>query len=200
MLAKAGAKPASARPSQACSKVRRHTDSQIEEVAEGWFVLETHTDELVWKDGSTSGYAGYIGYSTRSRLAVVLLSNTRSWITTPMLARHLLNTAFVAPELRRQIAIEPATLAAYAGRYSLTPQVVLTVTSRKNFLLLQATGQEETDIFPTSETSFFARELPVHAAFELAQDGSVVALMLYSRGQIRRAVRISNMDPLSGKR
>ncbi len=170
-------------------RVRRHTSSQIEDAAEGWFVLDTHTDELVWKDGTTGGYAGYIGYSARTRIAVVLLSNTRSWITTPQLGRHLLNTSFVPPALRHPIAIDPARLAAYAGRYSLTPQVVLTVMPRDTFLMVQATGQEVTDVFPESETNFFAREIPDYVGFELAPDGSARALMLFSNGQLRRAVR-----------
>ena len=170
--------------------VRRHTNQLDQDAAAGWFVLDTHADELVWKGGDTDGYASYAGYSTHTHVAVLLLSNTRSWLSTPLLGRHLLNPAYIAPVLREPIAIDPARLAAYAGRYSLSPQSVVTVTPRGDCLMMQVAGQMETEIFPVSDTNFFARDSHDVVAFELAPDGTPSALLLYSNGQSRRAIRI----------
>jgi hypothetical protein len=102
----------------------------------------------------------------------------------------LLNPAYIAPVLREPIAIDPARLAAYAGRYSLSPQRVVTVTPRGDCLMMQVAGQMNTEIFPVSDTDFFARDSHATVAFELAPDGTPSALLLYSNGQSRRAVRI----------
>jgi D-alanyl-D-alanine-carboxypeptidase/D-alanyl-D-alanine-endopeptidase len=171
-------------------KVRRQTDRLDEQAAEGWFVEDTHTDELIWKTGSTGGYGSYIGYSTRTQVAVVLLSNTRAPRSTFPLGRHLLNPVFMAPPLRHPVAIDPATLAAYAGRYSLSPQAVLTVTPRDDCLMMQMTGHMETEVFPVSTTNFFARDSTAYVAFDPPSDGSAPALLLYMGGRIQRAVRM----------
>jgi hypothetical protein len=92
--------------------------------------------------------------------------------------------------LREAIAVDPARLAAYAGRYSLSSQRVVTITPRADCLMVQLTGQMETEIFPVSDTNFFARDSHAVVAFELAPDGTPSALLLYSNGQFRRAVRI----------
>ena len=98
---------------------------------------------------------------------------------------HLLNRAYVAPVLREPIVIDPARLAAYAGRYSVSPQRVATITSRGDCLMVQLTGQSgvaasmETEIFPVSNTDFFARDSHAVVAFDLAPDGTPSALMLY---------------------
>jgi D-alanyl-D-alanine carboxypeptidase len=92
---------------------------------------------------------------------------------------HLLNRAYVAPVLREPIVIDPARLAAYAGRYSVSPQRVATITPRGDCLMVQLTGQMETEIFPVSNTDFFARDSHAVVAFDLAPDGTPSALMLY---------------------
>ena len=159
--------------------VRRHTDHQDVRAAAGWFVSDAHADELVSKSAATGGYASFAGWSTRTHVATVLLSNTRSWLSTPALGLHLLNHAYIAPVLREPIVIDPAQLAVYAGRYSLSPQRVATVTPRGDCLMVQLTGQMETEIFPVSNTHFFARENHDVFAFDLAPDGTPSALMLY---------------------
>ncbi|HET6239949.1 MAG TPA: DUF3471 domain-containing protein [Acetobacteraceae bacterium] len=126
----------------------------------------------------------------RSHVAIMLLSNTRSWLSTPLLGRHLLNPAFTAPALREPIDMDPAGLAAYAGRYSSSPQLVITVSPRENCLMMQAAGQMETEIFRVSDTNFFARDSRAVIAFELDPNGTPSALLLYSNGQFRRAARI----------
>jgi D-alanyl-D-alanine-carboxypeptidase/D-alanyl-D-alanine-endopeptidase len=169
--------------------VRRQTDHANLFVAEGWFVLTEHADELVWKDGGTGGYATFIGYSIRSQVAALLLSNTRSWFTTPELGRHLLNPAFPVPALHLQIALDPAKLPNYTGRYPITPKFVLTVTPRQGRLMVRATGQDEYEVYPENETKFFYRVVDAQITFELGPDGSAVALVLHQDGRDRRAIR-----------
>lgn len=170
--------------------VRRQTDQRGVYAAAGWFVQTAHDDELVWKDGGTGGYATFVGYSARTRVAVVLLSNAASWYGTPALGRHLLNANFPLPTLHRQVSIDPAKLDAYAGRYPLTPNFVLTVTPRDGRLMVQATGQDEYEVFPESDTRFFYRVVDAQITFELASDGTASALVLHQNGRNQRGTRL----------
>jgi serine-type D-Ala-D-Ala carboxypeptidase/endopeptidase len=170
-------------------KVRRQTEIKDLYVAAGWFVETARGDELVVKDGGTGGYATFIGYSARTGIAAVLLSNTASWITTPALGRHLLNANFPLPVPRRQVSIDPAKLSGYAGRYPLTPQFVLTVTAKDGHLMVQATGQDEYEVFPESDTRFFYRVVNAQLTFKLGPDGTATALILHQNGKDQRAVR-----------
>jgi serine-type D-Ala-D-Ala carboxypeptidase/endopeptidase len=169
--------------------VRRQSDHANLFAAAGWFVQTEHADEVVWKDGGTGGYATFIGYSMRSQVATLLLSNTRGWLTTSELGRHLVNQAFPVPAVHLQVALDLAKLPSYAGRYPITPEFVLTVTARQGRLMVRATGQDEYEVYPESETKFFYRVVDAQITFELGPDGSAVALVLHQNGRNRRAKR-----------
>ena len=182
-------------------EVRRQTDVNGVSAAEGWFVATAHNAEIILKDGGTGGYATFIGYSARTGIATVLLSNTgyswkastsdtriTEWSATPALGRHLLNANFPLPTLRREVPIDPAKLTAYAGRYPLTPRFVLTVTPKDGHLMIQV-GQQLYEVFPESDTRFFYRAMNAEITFELAPDGTASALVLHQNGKDRRGVR-----------
>ena len=170
-------------------EVRRQTDHANQYAAEGWFVRTQYGDELVWKDGATGGYSSFIGYSTRKPRAVVLLANSSSPATTPEIGKHLVNSAFPLPPLLQPIAIDPASLAAYAGRYPLTPRFVLTVTPQNGRLMVQATGQDAAEVFPESKTRFFYRIVDAQLTFEFGADGMASAVVLHQNGRDLRAER-----------
>jgi Domain of unknown function (DUF3471) len=54
----------------------------------------------------------------------------------------------------RQVPIDPRKLHAYAGRYPLTPQFVLTVTAKDGHLMVRATRQNEYEVVPEGDTRF----------------------------------------------
>jgi CubicO group peptidase (beta-lactamase class C family) len=169
--------------------VRRQTDGKQIYAAAGWFVENAHNDELVVKDGGTGGYAAFIGYSARTEIAADLLSNAASWTVTPALGRHLLNADYRLPTLHRQVPIDRTKLSAYTGRYPLTPRFVLTVTDKDGRLMVQATGQDEFEVFPESHTRFFYRVVDAQITFELSPDGTASALVLHQNGKDQRGVR-----------
>lgn len=92
--------------------------------------------------------------------------------------------------MRRQVAIDAAALDAYAGRYALTPQFVLTVTPRDGRLMVQATGQDEFEVYPEGGARFFYRIVDAQITFEREPGGSVLALVLHQNGRDRRGVRL----------
>jgi CubicO group peptidase (beta-lactamase class C family) len=56
-------------------ETRRPTSAAGTDVGLGWFISSNKTEEIVWKSGLTGGFSSFIGFSTRSRRGVILLSN-----------------------------------------------------------------------------------------------------------------------------
>jgi len=160
------------------------------DVALGWFVSSRFDDEVIWKDGGTGGYATFIGYSARTQRNAIVLSNANDYAANIGLGLHLINAAYDLPKLRREISVDPSVLAAYAGRYELTPTFVLTVRVEGARLFVQATGQEELEAFAESETSFFSRMVNAQVTFAPLEGGVAPSLVLHQNGKDRTAKRI----------
>ena len=172
-------------------KVRRPTGVKTLDAGEGWLVTTFDDDELVWKDGLTNAHASFIGYSTRSRLGIVLMSNAAERADRlNLLGRYLLNPARRLPVVHREVSIDPALLERYVGRYQLTPALVMTVTNTGGRLLVQTSGQRAYELFPEGEASFFYRALDAQIYFEPGPDGDATALLLYQNGATKRASRV----------
>jgi CubicO group peptidase (beta-lactamase class C family) len=186
-----GNKPSPLEAAMATMLGQRHpTERPRVEVAHGWFVSTSYRDEIAWKDGGTGGYATFIGYSTKSRRASILLSNTADYSANLKLGVHLINPAYALTKLHRQIAVDPAILAAYVGRYELDPNFVLTVRADGNRLFVQATAQAEFEAFAESETDFFYRVVDAQITFDRPEGGMAPALTLHQNGKDRPGKRL----------
>lgn len=169
--------------------VRRHAWSQME-AAFGWFVASRYDDTIVWKTGLTGGYSSFIGYSTKSRLASIVLSNACN--LNDDLGFHLINPAYPLAKLRRQVAVDPARFAAYVGSYTITPEFILAITRRDGRLFATAMQQLTFELFPESETEFFLRVLDAQVTFERPSDGHGLApaLVWHQNGRDQRGERV----------
>ena len=186
-----GNRPSPLAPAMAMMLGERHpTERPRVEVAHGWFVSTSYRDEIAWKDGGTGGYATFIGYSTKSRRASILLSNTADYGSNTKLGVHLINPAYALAKLHRQVAVDPAVLAAYVGRYELNPNFVLTVRADGNRLFVQATGQSELEAFAESETEFFSRVVDAQITFDRPEGGVAPSLTLHQNGKDRPGKRV----------
>ena len=152
-------------------------------VALGWFVASRFGDELVWKDGGTGGYATFIGYSTRTRRNFILLSNAADYAANTGLGTHLVNAAYPLPKLRRDVPVDPAVLATYAGRYEISPTFILTVRPDGGRLFVQATAQAEFEVYAESDTEFFYRVVNAQISFARPEGGVAPSLILHQNGR-----------------
>ncbi len=171
--------------------VRRQADPSDEAAAAGWFVQTAHSDELVWKDGDTGGYSSFIGYSTRTGIGSVVLSNTQNSVMVPALGRTLINSGFPNPVPRKRFVVDPAKLKALAGRYDVLPGFVLTVRPQGPQLMVQATNQAEYPVFADSDTTFHYTVVDAQLTFEIGADGQAMAVTLHQHGREMRGARQS---------
>ncbi len=89
---------------------------------------------------------------------------------------------------RKEIAVDPAILARYAGVYQLPAGVDLTVSVEDGKLMVQS-GQPKLQIFAESPTEFFFKVLDAQITFVPDQDGNVTKLVIQSSGQRVEAAR-----------
>lgn len=88
------------------------------------------------------------------------------------------------------VVVPAAVLDAYAGRYQLTPELVLTIRRDGDVLKAQATGQGETTLAAVTQTRFSVRELNATIDFERDAAGAVTRLILNQNGRSGPAPRL----------
>jgi Tol biopolymer transport system component len=88
------------------------------------------------------------------------------------------------------IAMEPAQFDKYVGFYQLGPKAVLAVSRNGDHFFAGAAGQQQAEIFPESQTSFFLKITPAEISFVLDPQGTVTGAVLHQGGQERTLPRI----------
>ena len=153
------------------------------DVGLGWFVSSRFGDELIWKSGGTGGYATFIGYSTETSETASCSPMRPTMTLNIALGTHLVNAAYPPPKLRREVQVDPAVLATYAGRYEISPTFILTVRPDGARLFIQATAQPEFEAYAESETEFFYRVVDAQVSFARPEGGMAPSLTLHQNGK-----------------
>jgi len=83
--------------------------------------------------------------------------------------------------LKEEIFLDKKVLEKYTGIYKLDSNIYVTVTLENGKLYTQATGQEKTQIFPESETSFFFKVVYAQVDF-IIENNKVSKLVLTNAG------------------
>lgn len=136
-----------------------------------------------WHNGQTGGFHSFVGFDRASGRRVVVLSNTAADIED--IGFHLLDAARPLarpPSRRKSVAVAPALLDAYAGRYELTPGFIITVRRQGASLKVQATGQPEFSVFAESDADFFFKAVEASLTFHRDAAGRVTHLTLHQGG------------------
>jgi serine-type D-Ala-D-Ala carboxypeptidase/endopeptidase len=159
------------------------------EQALGWNVYGKDGDEVIFRDGSSFGYASVMAYDPNSRVGVVVLTNQIGDVGD--IARHLLRPDFPlakpANTKHIEIALDAKVLDSYVGRYEAKGEGIFTIARENDFLTIESPadwGLPKLRIRPESQRDFFATELPVRVTFQTAPGDKVTSLTIYPpRGQ-----------------
>jgi serine-type D-Ala-D-Ala carboxypeptidase/endopeptidase len=92
------------------------------------------------------------------------------------------SAAYSLPKLRREVQVDPAVLATYAGRYEISPTFILTVRPDGGRLFIQGT-QAEFEVYAESETEFFYRVVDAQVSFARPEGGVAPSLTLHQNGK-----------------
>ena len=167
------------------------------DIALGWHIFKAPAGDLMWHNGGTGGYRTFMGYNPRTRVGIVVLSNTSTPAGPDDIGRHLLDASiplvqtFSAPTASRtEVKVDPVLFDRYVGQYQLAPSAILTVTRDGSQFFVQLTGQPRFDIFAESEKKFFLKVVDAQLTFETDTQNKAVAVVLHQNGRDQRAPRI----------
>jgi CubicO group peptidase (beta-lactamase class C family) len=174
--------------------VRRPTGTPgLGEIGLGWLITRPSDDDIVWHNGGTGGYRSYMGYDAKTRVGVVVLSNTFTGAGVDDIGMHLLDShvpLLPPPKEHKEITVDPKILDGYVGQYQLAPNFILTITREGDQLSAQATNQSKVPIFPEGERDFFYKVVDAQITFETDAKGRATSLTLHQNGANMAAKRI----------
>ena len=90
---------------------------------------------------------------------------------------------------RKVVAFNPKNFDKFTGKYQFSPNTLMTVSREGDHYLTRLTGQINVEVFPESQTKFFAVAVPAQISF--GGDDRVTELVLHQNGQELHAPRIS---------
>lgn len=103
------------------------------------------------------------------------------------LARKLAN---YAPPVHVEVAVDPAVLAPYVGKYQLAPGTLFDVTLEGGRLKVQLSNQPRYPVYAESPTTFFYRVVDAQITFVKDESGKVTGLILHQGGFDQLAKRV----------
>jgi D-alanyl-D-alanine-carboxypeptidase/D-alanyl-D-alanine-endopeptidase len=164
------------------------------QIALAWNVYKNGTREIAWKNGSASGYRAFIGYDQETRVGVVALANAQTAVGADDIGLHILDPSIHVdlhvPKIHKQIAVNPAFLDRYVGRYQYSPADILTVTRAGEHLYGQPLGQDKIEMFAEGDREFFFKVVDAQVTFILSEDGTASEAIWHQAGQDQRGERI----------
>ena len=177
---------------------RKPTGTPGLDIGLAWHIATKDGTELIWHNGGTGGYRSYIGFNPKTRVGVVVLSNTSNAAGVDDIGRHLLDPRIPlmsAPKEHKEISLDPKRMDGFVGQYQVAPSFILTVTREGNGLFTQATGQPKVQIFPEGEREFFLKVVDAQITFEAPVNGKAPGLVLHQNGGDMPAPRVEGEMP-----
>jgi CubicO group peptidase (beta-lactamase class C family) len=157
------------------------------EIGLGWHILHINGHDIIWHNGGTGGYHAFAGFEPATGRGVVLLANSTDDIDD--IGVHLLDPASPLRAAPPAVAVAPAVLDRYVGRYALSPTFAIDVTRDGGTLYVQATGQPKFRAFAASDREFFLTVVDARISFMQAGDAPASALVLHQNGVDQTARR-----------
>jgi hypothetical protein len=171
-----------------------------ENYAYGWTVSEPAPAPALFgghprlaHTGGINGFSSVIVRLPDANVTFIVLSNndtTNAAGVARDVAAVYYGQPYTIPAERTVAKIDPAVFDAYVGKYELAPTFVITVTREGNSLMTQATGQGKFEVFPESETTFFAKVAQITITFVKGPDGKVTHFLLNQGGRTQQAKRV----------
>jgi CubicO group peptidase (beta-lactamase class C family) len=126
-------------------------------------------NDVIWKNGSVGGYRAFIGFDPEARIGVVALANAQTPAGVDDLGLHVLDPAFPVdlhiPKPHKAIALAPAVLDRYVGRYKFSDADILVVTRDGAQLYGESPGIGKYPLYAEAERAFFLKLFDAQVSF-----------------------------------
>jgi len=154
--------------------------------AYGWFIREMPEHTQALHSGGINGFVTFVIRDAATQLYVVVLSNVAQG-----LAAIANGEPYDMPEQSPAVEVDPAVLQKYPGSYQVSSDLTFTIIAEAGHLFGQSPGGPKFEIFPTSETDFFAKIADIKLHFEVGADGAVIELVIHDGGQEYHATKLN---------
>jgi CubicO group peptidase (beta-lactamase class C family) len=163
--------------------------------AYGWGVFEISGRKYTLHGGDMNGFSTFVIRYPSEELYVAVLSNLETAPGNSValgLASIALGDPYEVPGQHTTVEVDPAIYEKYVGSYQVTPEVVVTITTEAGHLFAQPTNQPRFEIFPESETNFFARvaDTDIQLHFQVGADAIVTGVIVLQGGQEIQAEKV----------
>ena len=162
--------------------------------AYGWVIVATPEHTLAEHSGGVNGFVTFVIRDPATELYVVVLSNVEDPAALDMaqgLAAIAYGEPYDMPGQPPAVEVDPAVLQKYAGSYQVSADMTVTITAEAGHLFAEVPGQPKFELFPTSETEFFAKIADIKLHFEVGADGAVTELVIHEGGHELHAAKVN---------
>jgi CubicO group peptidase (beta-lactamase class C family) len=162
--------------------------------AYGWAEVAMGGRAYQLHGGGINGFNTFVARYPAEELYVAVLSNVESAATQHIamgLAAIALGDPYDLPGQPEAVEVDPAIYASYAGRYQVSAEMIITVTTDSGRLFAQVPDQPQIELLPASETEFFAEGADLRLRFEVGEDGAVTGMIILEGGQEIHAAKVA---------
>ena len=156
------------------------TDGKSTRYGYGWGVGDWQGAPVISHGGGINGFATYAARLPQDGVFVAVLENADGDLLTPdAVARKAAAIAIGKPLPEyRPIALDPAALPAFTGRYDKDGKNSHTISVRDNGLLLQRQGGQARRLLPYAPGAFVIEHTLITVQFRRAADGAVSGMTI----------------------
>jgi CubicO group peptidase (beta-lactamase class C family) len=163
----------------------------------GWVIVATPEHTLAEHSGVVNGFVTFAIRDPVTQLYVVVLSNVEN-LAAQEVAQGLAAIAYGEPydvpgqpPAVEAVEVDPAVLQKYAGSYQVSADMKVSITTETGHLFAEVPDHPKFELFPTSETDFFAKIGDINLHFEVGADGVVTELVIHEGGQEIHAAKVN---------
>jgi len=160
----------------------------------GFEIEGTGTDIRFRLQGRTRGFTCSLDvYPYKGQGAVVMTNSDNGFLVTEEVLRSV-SAAYEWPDFKPQerplFRLDPSIYRQYVGRYEISPDYILDVSTEDYYLVIRPTGQAPTRFFVESQTFFFSVDPYVRIQFLSDQKGDVTGLILWQQDFKQEAKKV----------
>ncbi len=164
----------------------------------GWMLADTPVGKMIYHGGNTLGFTADITRLIDLDMTIIILSNKGQVDLTEMKNNLILiglGEEFELPKAKEIVELDKFDIYdSYTGKYKLLPEQDLDIIRVEDKLYAQVTGQVAFELFPESETQFFARIADVEIEFIQDDEGNINELVFTQGPLFLSAERIEQVE------
>ena len=160
--------------------------------AYGWHVGESHGRSAISHGGGINGFSSFILRIPDETLCVVVLSNIQQASSGRIahdLAAIILGETYEIPQQPKLITVDASIFDSYVGDYVLRPELVLTISRDRDWLMAKLGGEPAMRLEPTSKTEYLEKITGAKLTFLQNETGDTEAILLRQGGREIRGQR-----------